>query len=163
MADLSSKNYYLELDEMPMANWIKCTNGDLTYVRKGKAGTPANDIIYWDLMYDKYIDTFGLSKYNLRLLEQMKKLALAELDYMITGDRFKLTIIEMETRRLEVMKQSAGTGISLEQGSVHLSKWLGYPIRMKEISVLEYFNLLQEFDRYNKETEKINKQNGKKN
>jgi hypothetical protein len=69
----------------------------------------------------------------------------------------------METRRLEAMKNTGGTGITLEQGSVYLSKWLGYQIKMKEVSVKEYFTLLKEYERYTKETENINKSNGKKN
>lgn len=147
---------------MPMFNWTKCLNGDLKYIRKGKRGNDHADIVYWEKMNDLYIDKFGLSKYNLRLLEQMKKLAMAELEYLATGDRFKLTLIEMETRRLEAMKSTAGTGITLEQGSVYLSKWLGYQIKLKEISVAEYFTLLKEYERYSKETEKMNK-DGKKN
>jgi hypothetical protein len=146
-----------------MYNWIKCINGDLTFVRKKKNGNSALDEVYWDKIHDLYIEEFGLSKYNLKLLEQMKKLAMAELEYLITGDRFKLTLIEMETRRLEAMKNTGGTGITLEQGSVYLSKWLGYQIKMKEVSVKEYFTLLKEYERYTKETENINKSNGKKN
>lgn len=155
--------YYLELDEMPMFNWLKCVNGEIKYIRKGTRGNVENDVVYWDKMNDLYIDHFGLSKFNLRLLEQMKKLAMAELEYLKTGDKFKLTLIEMETRRLEAMKNTAGTGITLEQGSVYLSKWLGYQIKMKEISVQEYFTLLKEYERYSKETENLNKGNGKKN
>ena len=33
----------------------------------------------------------------------MKKKALAELDFVITGDRFKLNLVEMELKKLESM------------------------------------------------------------
>ena len=88
----------------------------------------------------------------------MKKKALEELEYVITGDRFKLTLIEMEQTRLENIIKTAGTGITIEQTLIHLSKWLGQWVKPKEITVKEFFDLQREYERY------IKAQNdGKKN
>jgi hypothetical protein len=105
----------------------------------------------WEKLYDQYIQTFGLSELYKKIINQMKKKALLELDYLITGDRFKLTLIEMESRKLEAMQLNLNSGgISIDQAIVHLSKWLGYWIRSKEICVIEFFNLLKEYERINK-------------
>jgi len=87
----------------------------------------------------------------------MKKKAQLELDYVITEDKFKLTLIEMEQRRLESVLKTAGTGIPTEQALIYLSKWIGYWIKPREISVVEFFNLTLEYERY------IKANNGKQN
>jgi hypothetical protein len=62
----------------------------------------------------------------------------------------------MEEARLKNILATAGTGVSVEQTVIHLSKWLGQWIKTKEISVKEFFTLQQEYERY------IKAQNGKK-
>jgi hypothetical protein len=87
----------------------------------------------------------------------MKKKALYECDYTITGDRFKLTLIEIEEEKLKIMLSNKGNAMSIEQSLIHLSKWLGSWVNKNEITVREYFNLVAEFEKYNKEV------NGKAN
>ncbi len=143
---------------MPLHNWVKCTDGEMQYIRLNtKKGNSVSDLHYWEMMYDQYIKHFGLGKLYTRMLEQMRRVALVELDYVISADKFQLTKLEMENQRLNSMMNSAGTGVSLEQGTVYLSKWLGYGLRPKEVSVKSYFEMLKEYERYNKIS------NGKKN
>lgn len=144
------KEYFLSIDELPLYNWIKCTNGDKTFVRREKNGTEEADLIVWEMIYNQYLKQYGLNKTYKRYMDQLKKLAFAELDFIITGNNFKLTIAEMEKQRLEGMLNNANYGISIEQTLIHLSKWIGYLIKTKEITVLEYFNLLHEYERSNK-------------
>ena len=141
------------MDEISLYNWNKCIDGDLKYIRKNiKKGNNYNDLIYWEKLHDLYIQEYGLNVVKKRLLEQMKKVGIAELNYIITGDRFQLTLIEMEQQKLENMLKSANTGITLEQGLIHISKWIGYPLKTQEISVKFYFNVLKEYERFNKIT-----------
>lgn len=143
---------------MPLYNWLKCNEGDLKYTRKDlEIGKDSIDEKAWNILYDEFIKKFGLSKVYEKLLKQMKKKAEIELDYVLSGDRFKLTMLEMETRRLESILSSAGTGISTDQALIHLSKWVGYWIKTKDISVLEFYNLSNEYERF------IKMSNGKKN
>jgi hypothetical protein len=143
---------------MPLYNWLKCTDGNMKYIRLNiKKGNALSDQFYWESMYDKYIEHYGLGKLYSRMLEQMRRVAMLELEYVITNDRFQLTKLEMENQRLQSMMNSGGTGVSLEQGLVYLSKWLGYAIVTKNISVKSYFDMLKEYERYNKIS------NGKKN
>lgn len=135
---------------MPLFNWIKCTEGALKYTRKGKTGSNEQDAEAWVMVHDEYLKEFGLSKMYKKLLTQMKKKAELELDYVITDNKFKLTLIEIEEAKLKSMLSTAGTGISIEQSLIHLSKWLGYWIKSKEINVKEFFYLTKEYERINK-------------
>lgn len=148
---MNSEKYYNSIETFPLYNWIKCNESkDKKYTRRGKEGSKDQDLIYWDKLYSEYLNEFGLSTYYKRLLDQYKKKAIAELNHVVSEDKFQLTIIDMETKKLEQMLSNGGKGISIEQTLIHLSKWIGYWIKIKEVSVKEFFTLSKEYDRSNK-------------
>ena len=149
--------YYLSIEDLPIYNWYKCLGGEIKFVRKAEKGTEQNDLIAWEQLHDEYIKEFGLSKVHAKILKVIKDKAIQELEYVITGDRFKLTLIEMEETRLRNILNTAGGGVSIEEMLIHMSKWLGQWIKTKEISVKEFFTLQREYERY------LKAQNGKKN
>jgi hypothetical protein len=142
---------------MPLDNWIRCHAGDLTATRKSTKGNETQDIIAWYSIYDSYITTFGLGKLYNKMLQVMKKKAILECEYVITQDRFKLTLLELEEQKLKTMLSNKGNSMSIEQSLIYLSKWLGYWVKKSEITVKEYFYLLAEHEKFNKEV------NGKTN
>jgi hypothetical protein len=147
---LNTQNYYKSIDDLPLNNWIKCNEGDLTYVRiKKDEGTEENDTLMWENIYDSYIEEFGLDKMYKKMLDSMRKRAELELDYVITGDRFKLTLINMEITRLEQLMSNAGVGMSIPESLIHLSRWMGSFINTKNITTREYFTLLKEYGKAN--------------
>ena len=156
----SSKGYYYSIDELPLYNWVKITeNKEYFYTRRDlKKGNDALDVKAYETIYEDYIGIFGLNKLYVKLLEQMKKKSLAELEYVITGDRFKLTLIELETSKLESMLNNNKNSVTIEETLIHLSKWVGTWINAKNITVKEYFNLVKEIQNENKTLK-----NGQKN
>ena len=146
----NTENYYKSIDELPLKNWIKCSDGVLIYTRKNiEHGTPEQDENAWMEIFDAYIDEFGLGKMYKKMLDAMKKRAMLELDYVISGDRFKLTLIEMEIARIQQIISNAGNGMSIEQTLIHLSKWMNTFINAKNITTREYFTLLNEYGKAN--------------
>lgn len=147
------QKFYTGIDELPLFNWIKCTNGDLRFVRidsKSITATNENDVDAWNKIYDDYIKEFGLSEMYIKMLNVMRKKAMLEIDFVINRDRFKLTEIEIELSKLEMMMANNGKGITIEQSLVHLSKWMGHWINSKNIITKDYFNLLNEYGKANK-------------
>ena len=147
------ENYWVSIDDMPLYNWIKCNKGELIYVRlKQEKNDKINnsDEIVWQKIYNNYLDEFGLNKLHLRLLKVAKQKALLELDYVLTGDNFKLTEIKLEETRLKEMIENNKQGMTTEQSLVYLSKWLGYHLNSKKISVREYFDIINEYGKQNK-------------
>lgn len=108
------------------------------------------DSIAWEMVYDDYIKKFGLGKMYKKLLETMIKKAKAELDFCISGDRFKLTSAEREEQKIETMLNNKGNNMTISQTLIHLSKWLGHWLNVKELKTQEYFELLREFEKQNK-------------
>jgi hypothetical protein len=139
---------------MPLFNWIQCNDGNFQFVRV-EANTDQepteNDVKNWFVIYDQYLKKYGLGKKYKRLLDVMKKKALLELEFILTRERFKITQIEVEEANLKAMLANKGNGMTIEQTLVHLSRWLGYQLNTKKITVAEYFNIL---DQYGKENTK---------
>lgn len=139
---------------MPLFNWIQCNEGNFQFVRV-EANTDQEptekDVKNWFVIYDQYLKKYGLGKKYKRLLDVMKKKALLELEFILTRERFKITQIEVEEANLKAMLANKGNGMTIEQTLVHLSRWVGYQLNTKKITVAEYFNIL---DQYGKENTK---------
>jgi RNAse (barnase) inhibitor barstar len=158
---LLPSEYYLSIDDMMLYSWIKIMNGDKTYCRRNlSVGNAQKDIEAYDILHDDYIKRFGLSKYYKQLLDAIKQKALAEIQYALTKDRHQLTIIEIKTLDLENKMNGGHNGMTIEQMLVHLGRWMGTWLSAKEISVTEYFLMVEE---YKKSNEKILDKHGKKN
>jgi len=144
------REYYKGIDDLPLFNWIQCHNGKLEFTRIGESGSKEQDIEAWQQIYDDYIREFGLSDVQKKLFDAMKKKAMLELDFVITGNRFKLTEIEIAMAKLDSMLMNRGDGISIDQMLVHLSKWMGHWINSKNITTREYFTLIDQYGKANK-------------
>jgi hypothetical protein len=148
---MNSSNYYNSINDMPLSKWIQCTDGDLTGCRINGVGTPQMDELMWEAIYDSYIREMGLDKMYAKLLEVMKKKAQIECDYVLTSDRFKLTLLELEEEKLKTMIKSADSGKSgsINKSLVYVSKWVGSWLNPAQMSVKEYFVLLGEMEKIN--------------
>ncbi len=147
---MKQQNYYTGIDELPLYNWIQCNDGKFEFTRKTNHGTPEKDLETWELIYNDYLKQYGLSKTYKKMLDAMKKKAVLELDFVITGNRFKLTEIEIEETRLNAMLSNAGVGMSIDESLIYISKWMGTWLNVKQITTKEYFNLLEQYGKANK-------------
>jgi len=129
---------------------MECLNGNIEYTRIGDAGTPFEDIDAWCHLHDQYLTRYGLNKQYKELLQVLRKKAEIQLNYVRTKDKFSLTLLEIEEENLKIMLSNNGQGISIEQTLVHLSKFVGYWLRAKDITTGEYFTLLDEYKRITK-------------
>lgn len=146
------ERYYSSIDDMPLYNWIKCTKGELKYVLVDVNSDHQEDELQdaWTIVYDQYLREFGLTPLYRKLLNLIKEKTILECDYVITQDRSKLTEIEIRYERLKNMTDNNGSGVTIEQTLIHLSKWMNVWISSKSIVVREYFNLVEEYGKANK-------------
>lgn len=140
-----SEKYYLNIEDMPLYNWHKCINSDYYYVRKDEKQIDLPECeIAFKKVYDSYMNVFGIDKKYKQQIEIIKKIALLQCDYLITKDKFKLTQIEVENAKLEMFNTEKSNNITLQTTLIYLSKWLGYRLDWREVSVYEYYTLLEE-------------------
>jgi hypothetical protein len=149
----TSARRYNSIDSLPLYNWQKCVNGSLKYVRtivKEEDEDNKEDEKVFEKIYDEYIKRFGMGKLYEKWLKIMKKKAIMECDFVITQEKFKLTEIQIEEAKLKGMLDNKGEGTSIEKSLIYLGQWLGYRLNIKEVTTLEYFNLLEEYGKANK-------------
>lgn len=140
-----SKSYYESVEDMPLYNWHKCINGDFYYARvdEKQIDLPECENVFKKI-YESYMNTFGIDKRYKERVDIIKKIALLQCDYLISKDQFKLTQIEVENAKLDFFKADTSNNVTLQTTLIHLSKWLGYRLDWKQVSVYEYYTLLEE-------------------
>lgn len=146
----TSKRYYLSIDELPLFNWIKCHDGKLEYLRKGKLGSIKNDLRIWVDIQDEYLKKFGLAESYKRLIQIQLLKAQKELDYIITNNRKILNEINIQETKLQNMIKSKGESIDVDDVLIYLSKFLGYKVTSKSMTVTEYFKSIDIYQKENK-------------
>jgi hypothetical protein len=126
-------------------------DGETHFIRKNiHDGNEIADQTIFDEIFDQYINDFGLSTMHRKLLDAEKKRAMLELDFILTKNRFKLTEIDLQIAKIQSMLKNAGSGITIEQSLIHISKWMNTWINAKSISTREFFVLTKEMERINK-------------
>lgn len=129
---------------------MQCNEGDYTFCRRNPSeGDEKTDHEAWQMLYDQYIKKYGLGKLFKRLLAVMKEKAVYELEFVNSRDRFKLTEIELKEIELKSMIDNNGKGMTIDESLIYLSKWLGYRLNPKEINVVEYFTILDQYGKAN--------------
>lgn len=143
----SSKKYYTELDDTPLYVWEKVLEGNYNFMRKERKEKSTNDdVIAFYKLYDKYLQKYGLSKQHQKYMNKLHDIVLLKLEYLETGDKFKLTQIEISQAQLKDLKPKEN-GLTIGQQVIVLSKWMGQWIDKKKITVTEYKDLIAEYER----------------
>lgn len=139
---------------MPLANWRKCISGDMTGVRiEGKKGNDKDDLIQWEMCYDSYISRFGLPTEYSEYLDLLKKKALAEIDFIQTGQRYKLNVIRHLQAGIDKRMLNDGEDKTDYYGSAltSLRKYLGFWIQDTVIKTEEFFETMEEYNKWVKQ------------
>lgn len=137
------------IDEIPLDNWDKCQNGDIKHVtRDGKSTERDGEV--WVMLYNQYLERFGISEQLEMYLDVKMHLTRLRCLWIQTGDDMILNQIAIEEINLSNLDPTKTEGMSTDQCLVHLSKWLGYHVKKKEITIVEFKNLMNEYERSNK-------------
>lgn len=116
----------------------------------------------WDGIHDQIIDEFGFSQEQLMVLQIEKSICLAELTFIIKGDKAIQNQITAMKRRLESLlksltpkeKQTLYEKVSILEGFKHI------PMDPKLISVKKYLTDLRLYEKYIEQQKKLSKKNG---
>lgn len=154
----TSVEYTESLETIMLDQWIKCTQGDVRYVRSQvdrDSEQTEEDMVQWFRIYDEYIEKHGLSKHYKNVLEAMKELALLEVRYaklMAKGepDRFLETLIDIAEQKLSDLLQDNGQGMSIEDSLPILEKFFGFQIHTHNTRFIKYQSYLEIYGRASK-------------
>lgn len=146
------EGYYLELDLIPLYNWEKCGAGKFEYIQKGKIKPDLkSDFHYYELLFNKYLKAYGLDEKYEKYLNDSEKYAKLIVRYLRSGDAFlknEIRILEVEIKKNDPMNYK---GMTIDESLIWLSKFIGYRVNKRDITVAEYKEMLKAYGTGNKE------------
>ena len=163
--------YYKSLSELPIINWINIhKEKTLIYIIKidNYNDIKINEELQkeleekWIILYDEFIDDFGLNKKYQRILELERRIATLKCNVWIDDNKFLRNEIRINERKL--LKEK-GTNTIDEKGTdftkqlVYIEKWLGSTLDIETLKTRKYFTYIQMME---KEVENIEKMKLKK-
>ena len=147
--------YYIGVDEMPLYNWIKANEGNLTYCRKdSKQGNQENDFLSFDIIKDDNYKVFGISKDYLRLLQLELELSEINLELVITGDNFLKNKILRLKAEIEEITSREDDGSDVDETLIVLTKWMGSRVDPRVVTVKEFRSMITLFKKENTKIKK---------
>lgn len=145
-SSITPEKYYLEIDEISLYNWSKCMAGDLKFVTKDLKPSRLDGAV-WVKLFNDYLKRFGITDDFDRYLDTLVLLTALRVAYIQTGDEMVLNQIAIEEVNAAKLDPSQFEGMTPEQCLTRLSKWQGYHLKAREISIVEFKNLMIEYGR----------------
>lgn len=148
--------YYTDIYEMPIYNFFKVMSYEnFGFLHKDSTNKSPKSIVkdesdkavkIWHDLNNQYMDEFGQDEKTFDLLDKKRDLGMLKTDFIITGDKFKLTLIELKELEIKTFEnQSNGEeNVSVFNANEEigvLSKYLGQIIDVRKTSVHQYYTL----------------------
>jgi hypothetical protein len=138
---------YDSIDTMPVAVWFKTNDtGDLKHIiKQGVCNDPNILIATWGDVYAQFIDYVGITGTFDKLLQLKKRLALLELDVVITDDAFiqnKIAMVQADIQAIEskqVPQDYLNTKVMIERN-------IGFRLDINAITVKEFYAYIKHLD-----------------
>jgi hypothetical protein len=145
------RSYYDSIENMPLYNWEKCQNGDLTFCRVNNDETSeALDGKAWEILNYEYMEIFGVSRHHRKYLELQKRKTMLELELIETGNRFLNNKIRQVSDEIQnVFRADKDKQMTYDSSLIYLSKFMGFNQDKRTITVLRYFTMIQEYGKKN--------------
>lgn len=143
-----SKKRYLEIDELPLYNFNKMmsdprfVNRDEVY-RKG-------DELHAIKLYNDYLDRYGLGDDYEKYMSYQEKYIKISGIFVINEDEAVLNDLHFIEAELKRLNPNNFEGMSVESCLTHLSKWIGYNLNSRDITIVRFREMLKEYGRTNK-------------
>jgi hypothetical protein len=144
---VSDKNYYISISELPIWNWWKIAEtGNLIYLHKDNDYTKVDYSLVglWNNLQNQYLDEFGITQEFEDVIKLKKKWIIKKADYLLTGERFKLTELDIIEAEINETMNSKIT-VDKDDTVIMLETKLNRELNPKKISVKKYYNYINYF------------------
>lgn len=135
-------NFYTSIDEIPIYNWNRILEkSEYNFVSKsGKIKDEYKAKEAFKVLYNEYIDTFGINSYLSDLIELQNEIVVLKIDIAL-GEKHKKAILELTEFKLK--KKLEKKVASNEDATIHIEKFMGFAIDEHKTSVKKYYNYLK--------------------
>ncbi len=160
-------NYNVNIKKVTLAMWAVAKSGDYSILRinrdltkkekKEDVWNEDKDREAWSIVFQEYLNIFGLTKEYVALLELKEQLLYVQLEYIETDDRFLLNeIYRLEAEINDILNRSDNGDI--DKSMILLSKWIGHAVS-DETNIVKFHKMLEVHKHEAEELERIYKKN----
>lgn len=155
MRNTLKKRYFLTVDELSVFNWLHCLRGELQHLRRDLfKGRAKQDVLAWHEFQVNFCERIPMNPIQLQFLQLKKDLAEAMINFtaVATDDPTKgflyndVEILQDEMDHLLKSLPDQMDPNEIDKKIVIMSNRFKRNIRTKEISVLEYFLIREEYN-----------------
>lgn len=142
------EKYYSELNEIPLYNFEKCLEGDYRFVCKSKPEKwGIDEAEAFSLLYEKYVQKYQKQELESKI-RTLKAVIQLQCMYIETKDDYFLTQIDI--KKAQMPKQKDVQPNNTQSTLTVLSKWMGFRLNPREITVDEFYSIVENYGRANK-------------
>jgi hypothetical protein len=144
-----SKDYFNSIEELPIWNWWKISEtSNFIYLHKESDYKESDNSLseLWQDLNDEYFNEYGINDKLRKIMTLKKKWIDKKEKYLVKGDRFALTeidIIEADLRDLEATTET----MKNKDTVIYLEQKLGREINPKTTSVKKYYDYIEFFSK----------------
>ena len=145
------KDYFDSIEDLPIWNWWKIADsGNLIYMQKldyyDKEDYSIKAFELWNKVQNEYLEVFGITDEFRQVLALKKKWIKTKTDYLLTGERFKLTEIDIIDAQI---KDTTANKIDVDKEDtlIVLEQKLNRELDPKKVSVKKYFKYINHFSK----------------
>ena len=145
------KDYFNSIEDLPIWNWWKIAEtSSLIYLQKldfyDKEDYSYHAFELWNKLQNEYLEEFGITDEFRQMLELKKKWINKKSEFLLTGERFKLTEIDIIEVQINDTMTSKIT-VDKDDTLIMLEQKLGRELNPKNISVKKYFKYVNHFSK----------------
>jgi hypothetical protein len=100
----------------------------------------------WNNLQNQYLDEFGITEEFEQILKLKKKWIIKKADYLLTGERFKLTELDIIEAEINETMNSKIT-VDKDDTVIMLETKLNRELNPHKISVKKYYNYINYFSK----------------
>jgi len=160
-------DYNVNIKKITLAIWAVAKSGDYSILRvyrdlvkkekKEDVWNENKDREAWTIVFQEYLNIFGLTKEYVALLELKEQLLYVKLEYIETDDRFLLNeIFRLEAEIDDILNR--GDDGDIDKSMILLSKWISHAIS-DETNIVKFHKMLEVHKQEAEELEKIYNKN----
>ena len=135
------------LDDITVFAFDKCQSGEFRYINKDQQFRET-DVDNWATVYDAFVAKFGQSQDFEHLMKVKSKLTRLKIEFCITSDVALLDQIAILEK--EVESRMKGEKMTYSDALILMSKFVGYRLNPREVTILEFKSLENHYGRSNK-------------
>lgn len=146
---LEQLNCFRTIDELPIKVWFDIhKTGDYSLLLKEKKIEVGIDDLQqlfeaWEMMYNEYIERFGLSPEFLEDLELQVEIANEKADFILTGQRHLRTMYKIKEEELASNQKKSSEPLELESLLARMSKHYGFKLSSHDLTTAQYYGYLK--------------------